>query len=117
MPQKTSQKRGERLTENRHGLIDKHQKLIEKLIEKAKMNGDKLIRKNDYLCKVMFKDPLGNTYASYEEYVNSPNLDMGLIWLKLWSGERTPQNDEERHIKMELAEMDRKGIIPEFNFD
>ena len=84
--QKTSQKRGERLTENRHGLIDKHQKLIEKLIEKAKMNGDKLIRKNDYLCKVMFKDPLGNTYTSYEEYVNSPNLDTGLIWLKLWSG-------------------------------
>ena len=115
--QKTSQKRGERLTENRHGLIDKHQKLIEKLIEKAKMNGVKLIRKNDYLCKVMFKDPLGNTYASYEEYVNSPNLDTVLIWLKLWRGERTPQNDEERHIKMELDEMDRKGIIPEFNFD
>ena len=65
----------------------------------------------------MFKDPLGNTYASYEEYVNSPNLDTVLIWLKLWRGERTPQNDEERHIKMELDEMDRKGIIPEFNFD
>ena len=81
------------------------------------MNGDKLIRKNDYLCKVMFKDPLGNTYTSYEEYVNSPHLDMDLIWLKLWSGERTPQNGEERHIKMELDEMDRKGIIPEFNFD
>ena len=113
----TEQKRGERLTENCHGLIDKHQKLIEKLIEKAKMNGDKLIRKNDYLCKVMFKDPLGNTYTSYEEYVNSPHLDMDLIWLKLWRGERTPQNDEERHIKMELDEMDRKGIIPEFNFD
>lgn len=74
-------------------------------------------RKNDYLCKVMFKDPLGNTYASYKEYVNSPNLDTDLIWLKLWSGERTPQNDEERHIKMELDEIDRKGIIPEFNFD
>ena len=65
----------------------------------------------------MFKDPLGNTYASYEEYVNSPNLDTDLIWLKLWSGESTPQNDEERHIKMELDEMDRKGIVPEFNFD
>ena len=65
----------------------------------------------------MFKDPLGNTYTSYEEYVNSPNLDTVLIWLKLWRGERTRQNDEERDIKMELDEMDRKGIIPEFNFD
>ena len=65
----------------------------------------------------MFKDPLGNTYASYEEYVNSPNLDTVLIWLKLWSGERIPQNDEERHIKMELDEMDRKGIVSEFIFD
>ena len=74
-------------------------------------------RKNDYLCKVMFKDPLGNTYTSYEEYVNSPHLDMDLIWLKLWQGERTPQNDEERHIKMELDEMDRKGIVSEFIFD
>ena len=65
----------------------------------------------------MFKDPLGNTYTSYEEYVNSPHLDTDLIWLKLWRGERTPQNEEERQIKMELDEMARKGLTPEFNFD
>ena len=65
----------------------------------------------------MYKDPLGNTYASYEEYVNSPNLDTDLIWIKLWRGERTPQNNEERRIKKELDEMDRKGLVPEFYFD
>lgn len=65
----------------------------------------------------MYKDPLGNTYASYEEYVNSPALDTNLIWFKLWRGERTPQNDEERRMKKELDEMDRKGQVPEFNFD
>lgn len=65
----------------------------------------------------MYKDPLGNTYASYEEYVNSPDLDNDLICIKLWRGERTPQNDEEIRIKKELDEMDRKGLVPEFNFD
>ena len=65
----------------------------------------------------MYKDPLGNTYASYEEYVNSPNLDTDLICIKLWRGERTPQNDEEIRIKKELDEIKRKGLVPEFNFD
>ena len=27
----------------------------------------------------MYKDPLGNEYASYDEYVNSPDLDSDLI--------------------------------------
>jgi hypothetical protein len=65
----------------------------------------------------MFKDALGNTYASYEEYVNSPNLDRDLVYLKIWKGERTPQNDEERRIKKELDEMKRKGQSLELNFD
>lgn len=60
----------------------------------------------------MFKDPLENTYTSYAEYVNYPHLDTDLIRLKLWRGERTPQNDEERRIKMELDEMEKKGLTP-----
>ena len=64
----------------------------------------------------MYKDPLGNTYASYEEYVNSPDLDTDLICIKLWRGVRTPQNDEERRIKKELDEIERKGLVPEFYF-
>ena len=65
----------------------------------------------------MYKDPLGNTYASYEEYVNLPDLDNDLICIKLWRGERTQQNDEEIRIKKELDEIKRKGLVPEFYFD
>jgi len=65
----------------------------------------------------MYKDKLGNTYSSYQEYVNSPNLDMDLVYIKLWKGERTPQNDKERRIKKELDEMRAKGQTPEFYFD
>ena len=65
----------------------------------------------------MYKDALGNTYASYKEYVNSPNLDMDLVYLKIWNGERTPQNDEEKRIKKELDAMKRKGLSLELDFD
>ena len=96
---------------------EKYTRAIDRLKEDAINSLPTLDLSTNYLCKVMYKDPLGNTYASYEEYVNSPHLDTDLIWLKLWRGERTPQNDEDRQIKKELDEMDRKGIIPEFNFD
>ena len=62
-------------------------------------------------------DPLGNEYPSYEDYVNSPYLDTDLIQIKLWRGEREPQNDEEREWKRILDEMKAKGQTPEFNFD
>ncbi len=65
----------------------------------------------------MYKDVFGNTYESYEDYVNSPDLDTDLVYIKLWRGERTPQNDEERRIKKELDEMKAKGQTPEFYFD
>ena len=51
------QKRGERLTENRHGLIDKHQKLIEKLIEKAARQGDKLTENRISILRLVMDDP------------------------------------------------------------
>ena len=65
----------------------------------------------------MYKDPLGNTYASYEEYVNSPDLDTDLIWIKLWRGVRTPQNDNERRIKKELDEIKPKSVIRKNSFN
>ena len=65
----------------------------------------------------MYKDELGNSYESYQEYVNSPTLDRDLVYIKLWKGERTPQNAEERRIKKELDEMKAKGQTPEFDFD
>ncbi len=59
----------------------------------------------------------GRKYKSYEEYVNSPDLDLDLIYAKLWSGERTPQNQQEKEIKKELDEMKSLGMKLELNFE
>ena len=48
-----------------------------------------------------YTDPDGNFYESYEAYCNDPNLDMDLVQVKLWKGERTPQNDFERALLKE----------------
>ena len=53
----TEQERAERLTENRHGLIEKHQKLIEKLIEKAVRQGDKLTENRISILRLVMDDP------------------------------------------------------------
>ena len=65
----------------------------------------------------MFIDADGHKYNSYEEYINSPDLDLDLIYSKLWSGERTPQSEQEQEIKKELAEMKSRGEKLELNFD
>ncbi len=61
----------------------------------------------------MYKDPLGNEYASYDEYVNSLDLDSDMILIKLWRGVRTPQNEEEKMWKQELDEIKRRGKVPD----
>jgi hypothetical protein len=65
----------------------------------------------------MYIDAEGRKYKSYEEYVNSPDLDLELIYAKLWSGERTPQNEQEKEIKKELDEMKSLGMKLELNFE
>ena len=65
----------------------------------------------------MYKDPFGNEYPSYEEYINSPDLDSDLIGLHLWIGDRIPQNGDEVRWKKELDEMSAKGQTPEFYFE
>lgn len=65
----------------------------------------------------MYIDTEGRKYKSYEEYVNSPDLDLDLIYAKMWSGERTPQNQQEKEIKKELDEMKSLGMKLELNFD
>ncbi len=65
----------------------------------------------------MYIDAEGRKYKSYEEYVNSPDLDLDLIYAKLWSSERTPQNEREREIKKELDEMKSLGMKLELNFE
>ena len=65
----------------------------------------------------MYIDAEGRKYKSYEEYVNSPDLDLDLTYAKLWSGERTPQNQQEKEIKKELDEMKSLGMKLELNFE
>lgn len=65
----------------------------------------------------MYIDAEGHKYKSYEEYVNSQNLDLDLVYSKLWSGERTPQNEREKEIKKELDEMKSNGGKMELNFE
>ena len=65
----------------------------------------------------MYTDVEGHKYNSYEEYVSSPDLDLDLIYSKLWTGERTPQNKREEEIKKELDEMTSQGKKLELNFE
>ena len=39
------------------------------------------------------------------------DLDMDLIQVKLWTGERTPQNDFERRFLKEIEAAKRKGKV------
>lgn len=65
----------------------------------------------------MYINTEGHKYNSYEEYINSPDIDLDLIYSKLWSGERTPQSEQEKEIKKELDEMKSRGEKLELNFD
>lgn len=65
----------------------------------------------------MYIDTEGRKYKSYEEYVNAPDIDLDLIYAKLWSSEQTPQNRQEKEIKKELDEMKSLGMKLELNFE
>ena len=65
----------------------------------------------------MYIDVDGNKYKSYEDYVNSPDLDPEVIYIKLAAGVRTPQNEYERRLKAEIDEMRAKGQIIETNLN
>ena len=49
--------RTEKLTENHPRLIEKHQKLIEKLIEKAAQQGDRLTENRISILRLVMDDP------------------------------------------------------------
>ena len=51
------------------------------------------------------------------DYVNSPELDSYTIFIKLLSGVRTPQNDEEKKMKEWMDEMHAQGKIIETDFN
>ena len=60
-----------------------------------------------------YRAPDGTLYASYEAYVNSPDLDTDIIQCKLWTGERKPQNAFERSLLREINEAKAKGTCLE----
>lgn len=64
--------------------------------------------------KQFYKDSDGNVYESYDAYCNSPDLDDYTVMLKLWSGSRVPQNDNERNLLAQLKEIRLRGGIPDF---
>lgn len=61
-----------------------------------------------------FTDSDGNVYESYKAYCNSPDLDEYTVMLKLHSGARKPQNDNERKLLDEMREIERNGGVIDF---
>ena len=53
--------------------------------------------------------PDGTVYKSYEEYVNSPDLDLDLVQLKLYQRQRKPQNDSEERLLSEIKKAEKEG--------
>ena len=66
------------------------------------------------MARKLYKDSENNVYESYEAYCNSPDLDDYTVMLKLWSGSRVPQNDNERKLLAQLEEIRLSGGIPDF---
>ena len=69
------------------------------------------------MAKKKYISPEGYEYSSYQEYVNSPDLDSDLIQVKLFTGQRKPQNKDEEEILREIKKAREKGkyleIYPE----
>ena len=65
----------------------------------------------------MYIDVDGNKYKSYEDYVNSPDLDPENVYYKLLAGVRKPQNNYEIKLKAEMDEIRAKGQIIETNLN
>ncbi len=72
---------------------------------------------DDFKTGHTYTDPEGYVHESYEAYCNSPDLDPDLVVIKLWKGQREPQNDYERKVLAELQEMKRKGQHFEVDFN
>jgi hypothetical protein len=56
-----------------------------------------------------FTDDLGIEYDTYSEYVNSPNLNLDIIYNYLARGKRTPQSQEEKEWQVEGKRLLKKG--------
>ena len=65
----------------------------------------------------MYIDVDGNKYNSYEDYANSPDLDLEVIYIKLAAGVRTPQNEYEMKLKSQMDEIIANGGTVETNLN
>ena len=65
----------------------------------------------------MYIDVDGNKYKSYEDYVNSPDLDPEVIYIKLAAGIRMPQNEYEMKLKSQMDEIIANGGTVETNLN
>lgn len=65
----------------------------------------------------MYIDVNGNKYKSYEDYVNSPDLDPEVIYIRLAAGVKTPQNEYEMKLKSQMDEIIANGGTVETNLN
>jgi len=59
----------------------------------------------------------GKEYGSYEDYCNSMDLDPDIIGVMLATNRRTPQNEYEKKLLIEIEEKKKKNIGVEFPFN
>lgn len=62
-------------------------------------------------------DDLGNEYATYQDYCNSPYLDPDIVGVMLATGRRKPQNDYEKELLKEIKQIEERGGAVEFPFN
>ena len=65
----------------------------------------------------MYIDVDGNKYKSYEDYVNSPDLDPEEVYYKLLAGVRTHQNECEIKLEAQMDEIIANGGTVETNLN
>jgi hypothetical protein len=61
------------------------------------------------MSAIKWTDDLGVEYDTYQEYVNSPNHNLDIIYNYLARGKRIPQNEEEKVWQEECKRLIAKG--------
>ena len=61
------------------------------------------------MSAIKWTDDLGVEYDIYQEYVNSPNHDLDIIYNYLARGKRIPQNEKEKVWQEEGMRLIAKG--------
>lgn len=62
-----------------------------------------------------YTDSDGIEYESYEAYCNSLDLDTYTVMLKLYGGQRKPQNASEERMLAEMRQIEESGGMIDFS--